>query len=203
MRSKKLFLAVATLTSLTLLAAACGGSSDSSARTKNAALDSTTILATATSPTSISNATSMAPSTTMAVAPTTSVNPLACPITAVRTGGTGNSIPIRVTICRPLTNLQVSYWLGTNRLTYSVLLNVPNSTTYEFHDNSVDSADAACADHNFRAGHDPASADAPANHNSSAHHVNHAAADLRNFMGRSHADCMQAFPRIAVPILRH
>lgn len=132
MRSKKLFLAVATLTSLTLLAAACGGSSDSSARTKNAALDSTTILATATSPTSISNATSMAPSTTMAVAPTTSVNPLACPITAVRTGGTGNSIPIRVTICRPLTNLQVSYWLGTNRLTYSVLLNVPNSTTYEF-----------------------------------------------------------------------
>jgi len=70
--------------------------------------------------------------TTTIAATTTTVNPLACEITAIRTGGTGSVIPVRVTACRPMRYLNASYWLGGTRLTYVVALPVSNATTSEF-----------------------------------------------------------------------
>lgn len=94
-------------------------------------MTTSTLSPTTTTTTTTITITTTIPETTTTTIPasTTTTNPLACVISAIRTGGTGSSIPIRVTACRPMKNLQISYWLGGTRLTYSVLANVPNSTT--------------------------------------------------------------------------
>ncbi|MFM8389875.1 MAG: hypothetical protein ACKOA5_11565, partial [Actinomycetota bacterium] len=89
----------------------------------------TTLPVTTTKPLS---PTTMPATTTTALAKPTSVNPLDCVITAIRTGGSGSTIPMRVTACRPMRYLNVSYWLGGTRLTYVVTLPVSNATTSEF-----------------------------------------------------------------------
>lgn len=134
----KRFTAGFALLALVGLAACAESSTSQETRTKNAALETTTSTATTTIPvtttttipaSTTTTATIPVTTTTTIPASTTTTNPLACIITAIRTGGTGSSIPMRVTACRPMKHLQVSYWLGNTRLSYSMMASVSNATT--------------------------------------------------------------------------
>jgi hypothetical protein len=155
----KRFTAGFALLALVGLAACAESSTSQETRTKNAALETTTstapvaettteapaetslpetttttgqMVAPTEATTTLPAPTTTAPASTTTQLTTTTVNPLACLITAIRTGGSGSTIPMRVTACRPMKSLGFSYWYRGTRLTWYVTQNVPNSSEHEF-----------------------------------------------------------------------
>ncbi|MEY2627556.1 MAG: hypothetical protein RJB08_1315 [Actinomycetota bacterium] len=139
-RHRRTKIAIGTF-AFALLMGACGGSTDSAPKTKNAALTTTSAATVEQStipaaPTSDVMTTSSTPAaTTLTTTPTTvsptTTNPLDCLITATQVGGStsANDVRVKITVCQPMTNININYVRNGETITYSRLEGVSNGAS--------------------------------------------------------------------------